>query len=186
MQKMPCLFVRDFSTRPYVTTQEVTKGCEWVLSGEGTPTRKWDGTAVLVREGSLYARYDCKRGRQPPEGFEPCQSDPDPVTGHWPGWVRVVDQPQFKWHLQAFTAVPDLPPGTYELCGPKVNANPEKLDEHKLLRHGSGEIQPLKERSFVGIREYLNQNCMEGLVFHHPDGRMCKIRRGDFGFKWPA
>lgn len=23
----------------------------------------------------------------------------------------------------------------------------------------------------------------EGIVFHHPDGRMCKIRKSDFGIK---
>ena len=26
---------------------------------------------------------------------------------------------------------------------------------------------------------------VEGIVWHHPDGRMVKIKRKDFGFKWP-
>jgi len=141
MKKMPCVFVRDFSSRPATTTREVTPGCEWVLAGEGEPTRKWDGTCCLVRDGKIYARYDCKRGKTPPEGFEPCQPEADPVTGHWPGWLLVEGQPQYKWHAEAFkleTLCAPILEGTYELCGPKVNANPEGLkNEHRLIRHGA-------------------------------------------------
>jgi hypothetical protein len=186
MQKIPCLFIRDFSTRPHVLTRGVTQGCEWVLSGEGLPTRKWDGTAVLIRDERIYARHDCKAGRAVPEGFEPCQPDADPVTGHWPGWIEVKNQPQYKWHVEAFAPRKgDLAPGTYELCGPKINTNPEKLDKHILIKHGSGGISELTDRSFDGLHSYFDQNPMEGLVFHHHDGRMCKIRRGDFQLRWP-
>ena len=52
MKKMPCLFVRQFHGRDHATlTEEVTPGCEWVLAGEGTASRKWDGTACMVRDG---------------------------------------------------------------------------------------------------------------------------------------
>lgn len=109
MKKMPTLFARDFSGDTAIARDVVTPGCEWVLAGEGTASRKRDGTAILVRESRLYKRYDAKvrfatagdseRGRvgvpdgksegyilkKPlPLGFEPC-CDPDGVTGHWPG-----------------------------------------------------------------------------------------------------
>jgi hypothetical protein len=189
VKKIPCLFVRDFSTKPHVTLSEVTPGCEWVLNGEGVHTRKWDGTATLVRAGKVYARYDRKPGREPPPGFEPCEPAPDEVTGHWPGWVLVTAQPEYKWHAKAEAelALRDivLADGTYELIGPKVNGNPEHLSEHTLVAHGSGQIPELPERSFEAIREYLRENVIEGLVFHHFDGRMAKIRRPDFGLAWP-
>ena len=89
MIKIPCLFQRDFSDqrRPKLL-RAVTLGCEWVQAGEGVATRKWDGTACLVRNGLLYARLDFKANRRhgqrvPPADAIPCQEQ-DPVTGHWP------------------------------------------------------------------------------------------------------
>ena len=186
MRKMPCLFVRDFSSDPFVITPVVSEGCDWVLAGEGRATRKWDGTATLIREGKLFARYDCKKGKTPPPGFEACDLEPDPITGHWPGWIEVVAQPEYKWHREAFQTQPNLPDGTYELCGPKIGGNAERLEKHQLIRHGDGEIPPLLDFSFEGLRVYLQVAEIEGIVFHHlRDHRMAKIRRDDFGFSWP-
>ena len=58
---------------------EVTLGAEWVLAGEGNATRKWDGTAVMVKGGLLFRRYNCKGGKTPPEEFIPAQ-EPDVTT----------------------------------------------------------------------------------------------------------
>lgn len=33
------------------------------------------------------------------------------------------------------------------------------------------------------INERNPENDMEGIMFHHPNGRMCKIRKSDFGIK---
>lgn len=189
MKKIPTIFVRDFSKRPCLVTTEVTPGCEWVFEGEGVATRKWDGTCVLIREGKMYARYDCKKGRTPPEGFEPCEEAPDPNTGHWPGWIAVEGQPQYKWHREALgvRSVEPLPDGTYELLGPKINGNPDKAPSHILIRHGNPQPQPQPEdRSFEGIKALLNELLFEGIVFHHEDGRMAKIKRSDFGLPWPV
>lgn len=38
--------------------------------------------------------------------------------------------------------------------------------------------------TFESLKTFLGKIEIEGIVFHHPDGRMCKIRRSDFGFKW--
>ena len=177
MQKIISLYQRNYDGDRLVR-DEVVPGAEWVLVGEGVPTRKWDGTAAMVRDGKLYKRYDAKAGKTPPQGWEPAQ-EPDPVTGHHPGWVPVGDGPEDK----AFRET-DLPSedGTYELIGPKVQGNPERAPEHTLLRHGAFELSGVP-RDFAGIRDYLASHDMEGIVWHNSDGRMVKIKARDFGLK---
>lgn len=197
MQKIPSLFVRNFSGPQRVITQEVTPGCEWVLRGEGRPTRKVDGTACLVRDGCLYKRYDRKITKQArkrggpwnkkdfkpaPDGFTPCEPEPDLVTGHWPGWLPVTGQD--KWHVEAFDNGRPWADGTYELVGPKIQGNPYSMQRHALVLHGFDELDDVPN-DFAGIRDYLNQHDIEGIVWHHHDGRMAKIKRRDFGFAWP-
>lgn len=191
MRKMPCVFVRNFDARPAIATDVVTPGCEWVLAGEGEATVKWDGTAALVQSGEIYARYDCKRGKTPPEGAIACDPEPDAVTGHWPHWVKVVAQPEYRWHLEALATwhvemYAEPIDGTYEVIGPKVGGNPERVLVHTLRRHGALVCPGLAcPRTFATIRAFLTESVIEGIVFHHPDGRMAKIRRPDFGLQWP-
>lgn len=182
MKKIPSLFVRDEKNRALVT-DVVTPGCEWVLAGGGIATRKWDGSACMVKDGAIYKRYDAKRGKEPPANFTPCQ-EPDPVTGHWPGWVPVGQEPDSRWFREAFDADKPLADGTYECVGPKVNGNPEGLLVHRLLRHGR-EIIEAEPRTFGGLDNYLRHANIEGIVWHHPDGRMAKIKARDFGIAWP-
>ena len=75
--------------------------------------------------------------------------------------------------------------GTYELCGPKIQGNPENLKDHVLIPHGK-EIIEITDFSFEAFKALLtDQNVnIERIVFHHiSDGRMCKIRKKDFGVK---
>lgn len=190
MKKMPCLFVRVFhDRRSFTITPEVTPGCEWVLAGEGVATRKWDGTACAVIGGRLFKRYDAKKNpktgeyKMPPEGSIACDV-PDPETGHWPHWVAVGDEPESKHHRAAWAMVGGLADGTYELCGPSFNANPEDFGVNNFVRHGDMVLDV--PRAFDGLRAELEARAIEGIVFRHPDGRMCKIRRADFGLPWGA
>ena len=104
MKKIPTLFKRLYcEDGAVILTREVTEGMEWVLSRrkkeQGVATVKWDGAACAIIDGELYKRYDAKRGKQPPEGAIPCQ-DPDPVTGHWPHWVKVdPEKPENRWFV---------------------------------------------------------------------------------------
>ena len=193
---MPCLFVREFhGHNSFTLTKQVTPGCEWVLAGEGTASRKRDGTACRFTfgeyGGKLWKRYDAKRDRKtgeykaPPAGAVPC-GEPDPVTGHWPHWAPLVETDY--WHWDAFnTDQFDLIDGvTYELCGPKLQGNPERLERHTLIRHGEEGMPGLLVRSFDGLRAALEELPWEGIVFAHPDGRYAKIRRADFGLPWPC
>jgi hypothetical protein len=180
MKKIPTLFERDWSR----VTPEVHPGCEWVLAGEGVATRKLDGTCCMVRGGSLYKRREVRKGEKPPPLFE--QADYDEETGKTVGWVPCDIGSDDRWHMEAFEASPGLPDGTYELIGPKVQGNPEGAGKHLLIPHG---LNPVTggytqcPRTFEGLRDWLADKDIEGIVFHHPDGRMAKIKLRDFGLK---
>lgn len=178
MRKIISVWQRNYDTDRLIR-DEVVPGAEWVLAGEGVATRKFDGTCAMIRDGQLYKRYDAKHGKTPPPNFEPAQ-DYDEVTGHMPGWLPVGDGPEDRWLREAMSDT--LPDGTYELCGPKVQGNPEAYTAHALVRHGF-EVLADFPRTFQVMREALSDGKIEGVVFHHPDGRMAKVKGKDFGFK---
>lgn len=188
MNKIISLFQRNYSGDRLVR-DEVVPGAEWVMSREGKPTRKFDGTCCLIRDGKLYKRYEVKAGGKAPLNFEPA-GEIDPETGKAQGWVPVGEEPENAWHNQAISRGVDhagleLCDGTYELCGPKVQGNPEGFAEHVLVRHG---VMMLVDdpRTYQDIKGYLSSGSIEGIVWHHQDGRMVKIKAKDFGFKRSA
>lgn len=177
MKKIPTLFERGDN---HFVTRAVTPNCSWVIRGEGVATRKFDGTCCLIRGGVLYARREVHGSDPLPAGFELVERDPR--TKKRFGWVPVDDAPQWKWHHAALEGknLADFQDGTYELIGPKVQGNPEGVASHELVPHGCLRLSnvPL---SFDGLAAYFGQRPeMEGIVWHHPDGRMCKIKRRDF------
>lgn len=182
MKKIPSVFCRNYDG-DRLLRDEVVPGCEWVLNGEGVPTAKFDGTACLVKDGALYKRYDAKNGKTLPAGFFPAQ-EPDETTGHWPGWLPIGVGPEDRWHREAWDLFCPLPDGTYELVGPKIQGNPHAFQCHLLLPHGK-EILGDGPRSYEVIRAASFWCPFEGVVWHHPDGRMAKVKRRDFGFEWP-
>lgn len=175
MKKIISLFQRNYEGDRKVR-DELVPGAEWVANGEGLATRKFDGTCCLIRDGVLYRRYEVKKGKQPPEGFEPA-TERDPNTGKQQGWMKVGDSPSDRYHVEAMDNT--LPDGTYELCGPKVQGNPEGFQSHVLVPHGK-EILKDAPRTYNEIRKYLEDRTIEGIVWHHPDGRMVKIKKRDF------
>ena len=199
MKKTPLVFVYDYEND--VVTDKVKPGSEWVLEGKGVATIKVDGTACLFKEGKLWKRFDrkLKKGveakagdevsmdsfRDAPEGFVPCEPNPDPVTFHWPGWVPVsADKPEDKYHVEALEGVVLEEGKTYELVGPKFSDNPYNLEKHELWKHGDLVVD-LGVPTFDKIKSFLEENYVEGLVFHNKeDGRVAKIRRKDFGLFW--
>ena len=180
MQKIPTLFERDPDARKHVLPI-VTEGCEWVLAGEGVATRKFDGTCVLVRDGRMFARREVKPGKQAPVDFELVSTDD--TTGKSVGWEPVTDDPEWARHWEAWKTGVDLvdkvPDGTYELVGPKVNGNPERVDQHTLVPHGRVVVEDAP-RDFDGLRDWLLAHSCEGIVWHHSDGRMAKLKKRDF------
>lgn len=189
MQKIISLFQRNYDGDRLVR-DEVVPGAEWVLAGEGRPTHKFDGTCCLFSDGKWWKRYEVKKGKIPPPNFSPA-SPVDPVTGKQQGWVEVDPTlPENRWHVEAVLDGYDLSgrefmDGTYELCGPKIQGNPERMTAHFMVRHGSVEL-PDAPRTFAALRDYLSKADIEGIVWHHPDGRMVKIKTRDFGLKRSA
>ena len=205
MKKIPSLFKRHYGDGPHLVYDEVVEGCEWVTHGQGVATEKYDGTACAVIHTMLHKRYDRKltkaaarrKKRDPnfvpvigdfkalPIGWIACEEAPNVHTGHWPGWIAIM-APMDKWHVEAYSRHPKgLPPGTYELVGPKIGGNPYRLTRHELWRHGKPTLKVQPPTDFDGLKAYLwDRPTIEGIVWHHPDGRMCKIKRRDFGFTW--
>lgn len=184
MKKISTLYKKDPKDLGRVI-DEINPENSWVFTDEGVKaTRKYDGTACAIIDGQLYKRYDVKRGKSVPEFAIPCQ-EPDLITGHWPHWVLCqYNNSADVWHLKAFGDFKDQCDGTYELCGEKIQGNPEKISGHKLIRHGSNDLDlTLRNYDFEWFKTYLEIVDIEGIVFHHPDGRMCKLRKSDYGIK---
>lgn len=182
MKKIPTLFERIYENHKVVgITENVTPGMEWVLSGEGIATEKIDGSCTAIINGKFYVRYDCKNGKTPPVGAISC-CNPDPITGHWPHWV-LASMPKDKWYINAYNNAPVHHDGTYEAIGKHFQGNPYGLSDDILVPHGVKLIEVV--RTFDGIKEYLRTHHIEGIVFWKGGEPMCKIKRSDFGFKWP-
>jgi len=181
MKKISTLFKKDPNDLGRAI-DEINPDNEWVINEVGvTATRKFDGTACAIINGELYKRYDVKKGKSVPLNVIPCQ-EPDEITGHWPHWIKCDRSDNAdKYHFEAFDEAPKLSDGTYELCGPKIQGNPEKLTDHYLVEHGKFELPFIT--CFNELKEYLESVNIEGIVYHGFNGKMCKIRKSDFGIK---
>lgn len=184
MKKIITLYQRNYETDRLVRN-EVVEGAEWVVNGEGIATQKIDGTSCMVKDNKLYKRYEVKKEKTPPQNFIPA-TEIDQITGKQQGWVEVGWGNEDKWHREALlTNDPDnvnLPDGTYELIGEKIQGNPEKVIGYQLEKHG---IRILEDapREYDKLKEWFASKDIEGVVWWHPDGRMVKIKKKDFGLK---
>lgn len=191
MKKIPTLFYRlyDENGKMIGITDLVKPGFEWVLAGEGLATVKVDGSCCMIDNGELYKRYDAKKGKTPPLGAIPCQPEPDPVTGHWPHWVKCDEKnPADHWYIEAFNTFRNTDfviPGTYEAIGKHFNGNPYNLPSDTLVKHGDFVLRYFP-RDFQGIKNALSLSDIEGVVFWKDGEPRCKIKRTDFGFMWPT
>jgi len=183
MRKIPTIFERDWNGDRSHVLNVPHPDCAWVFAGEGIATRKIDGTCCMVRGGKLYRRREIKPG---PKAVAPLEFELvsfDPETGKSVGWMPVGEGPEDKYHREAFSITCD--DGTYELVGPNIQGNPEHYDRPRLVPHSSlalsQEDQPPRE--FEALRKWLETRDIEGIVFHHPEGRMAKIKKRDFGLK---
>lgn len=185
MRKIPTLYVRDFNSRPAHVTEEVTPDCEWVLSGEGVATRKFDGTCVMLDEhGNWWARREIKPEQVAPPYF--VEIGFDDVTGKLVGWIPIGYSSFARWLAEAVVncGPADGITGTFELIGPRINGNPERAEEHMLVEHAAAVHVDVPDLTFEGIRKTVltltEADGCEGIVWHHEDGRMVKIKARDF------
>jgi hypothetical protein len=187
MQKIPTLFRRDPEDMKRVLP-EANPECQWVIDGEGIATRKYDGTCVMLdADGAWWARREVKPGKTAPANYVPVSTDPN--TGKTMGWEPIEQSAFAKFHAEALSShAAHFGPGhfevgTYELIGIKVNGNPERIDpdfRHQLMSHDHAETLDAP-RDHDGLRQWLLDHPeLEGIVWHHADGRMCKLKRRDF------
>lgn len=135
---------------------------------------------MKIEKGNYYKRREVKKDKMPPVGF--LQEDFDPNTGKKVGWIAVdFSSKEDKYHIEAFN--PAYSDGTYELVGPKIQGNPEKYKKHTLIKHSEAEILNDVPRTYQDIADYMSNLDIEGIVFHHSDGRMAKIKKKDFNQK---
>lgn len=184
MKKIPTLFVRDWDGDRRYVLPEVTEGCWWVITGEGTATRKYDGTCVMFDGELWWARREVKFGKETPPNYVFLQMDAE--TGKAVGWEPIDQSPFVKYVAEAILNTQGASghgawaTGTYELLGPKINGNPEHFDAHFLMYHTFASSLPDAPRDFEGLATWLHAHPYEGIVWHHPDGRMAKIKKRDF------
>lgn len=184
MRKIPTLFVRDPNDMRHVT-RDVHPDCQWVIDGQGIPTRKYDGTCVMYDGQHWWARREVKPGKTTPDGFVAVEHDE--ATGKTVGWEPVEQSPWRAFLLEAIEYPRSYEDGTYELCGPKINGNPERFERHTLVRHADAPMLATmtghRRWTFdlaVEVMAALKPVGWEGLVWHHPDGRMAKLKVRDF------
>lgn len=181
MKKIPTVFLRDPDSNYRTLTREWHPDCLWVRDGEGVATRKYDGSCCAMIDGVFHKRREVKKGKPFPPDFVLVETDPD--TGKSVGWVPVNDNnPEDKWFVEAVGhAVQSyrLDDGTYEAVGPHFQGNPEKMYRDTLIPHSDAE-QVDAPRTYDVLAEWLSLHPYEGIVWHHPDGRMAKVKRRDF------
>lgn len=190
MKKIPTIFKRgdDFKV-----INEITPGCEWVFNGEGVATEKLDGTNVQITiENGQAIKLEKRRN---PTKEEKSRGEIDGT------YVLVTDDPGDKYIRDAikntdFTSWPD---GAHsaEAIGPKIQGNPLRLERHILVRHADAPIYSgihlhiveaadkfdfLKNTIRVSSSISPFAEWIEGYVFHHPNGRMAKIKVKDFRY----
>jgi hypothetical protein len=183
MKKIPTIFDRDWDGDRSLVTRVPHSDCGWVFAGEGRATIKLDGSCCMIRGGRLYKRRELKGGTIP-DGFELVGYDEE--TKKSVGWMPVGEGPEDQYHREAWGREVGIPAdGTYELVGPKVQGGAESWSYHTLIPHGA--IRPIEReeppRDFDGLKAWFTGQDIEGLVYHHPDGRMAKIKLKDFGIK---
>lgn len=182
MQKIETIFDRDDR---FKVTSKARAGCEWVFEGEGIPTEKLDGTNVRLTVDDGKVTHVEKR-KNP--------SKQEKTQGIEPGYIDAnISDPQDKHIFRAVegTDVTKWPDGLYEseAVGPKIQGNPLELEKSICypFKYKPTILQDMT-RSFEGIKAYVITleskyspgHQAEGIVFHHPDGRMAKIKRRDF------
>ena len=182
MKKIPTLFLRDPSN-PLRVIDQVNSVCQWVADGEGVATRKWDGQPILIQDGLLYKRYtgDLRGYNGNPLGAVSCGEEED-MTPIW--WVLVTygnEDKRIRAVMESQRLWSKKNNGTYEIIGPNFCHNRELLERDVMIKHGAAGIFHGAPTGYTELIEWLWSFDMEGLVWHHPDGRMAKITKRDLG-----
>lgn len=184
MPKLDSPFVR--SGELHLVTPEINPGYEWVFDDElVTCQEKLDGTnvSIVVENGKVTRIFN--------------RTNEMDILGDSP--VMEAVRNSYKRGYCNFTD------GQYfgEAVGQRIQANPYKLDECLWLPFNTYFVKHLTYKTwgkypkdFETISAWFRDGLfplfsaskgnksgfVEGVVFHHPDGRMAKLRRDMFGW----
>lgn len=167
MKKIPTIYERDRGLERITRklgkplTDTPNEDALWVFGGEGIATRKWDGTPVYWDGEKWYKRAGTT-------------------------WTPMTDGPEDQWLCECVRLAEDDPSvhtnvvGSYEAVGPKINGNPDNMKFNTLRRHGDIQYEDVPT-DLAALKAWLTEHDIEGIVWHHPDGRMAKVKKRDFG-----
>lgn len=201
MQKIPVLFKFN---EEHKVIPELNPKAAWVLEEPVIAHRKYDGTCMFFDGYQWFVRREVKPQSEPPKDFTLVEIDPN--TGKQFGWIPGESSSFRKFFDEALLYPPmdcDIidqrsgmyESGTYELIGPKINANPEKLKKHRLMPHARaeqlGDIQILEldlaqdvEEVYAQLKQELYHLPIEGIIFKDlAMHKMAKLRRKDFDYR---
>jgi hypothetical protein len=185
MPKLLSVFKREYINGAYVVTPEIDPDCAWVFTDPSVlAVEKLDGTNVsaVMNNGTLVGLYN----RTTPIEFS---------TLHTNQYIEGIRHCPNLGHALANN-------GHHfgELMGPKIQKNFLKLEENvwfpfsylrEKFAYKSFHKYP---KTFENISSWFQNDLFslvyqkyhgekiqpEGIVFHHPDGRMAKLRRDMF------
>jgi hypothetical protein len=191
VKKIPTMFERDWEGDRSRVLDKPNPEAAWVFAGEGVATRKYDGMACMYDGERWFKRREVKANQHNPADFIEVEYDRETLKRV--GWVPIGDGPEDR-HLREAThciwdaanpgqATPKLDTGTYEFVGPKSQGGVEGFPKNSMMCHATAQQYLDAPRTFDALREWLAERDIEGVVFHHPDGRMAKIKKRDFGLK---
>ena len=182
MQKIETIFDRAENFR---VMSKIRVGTEWVFAREGIATEKIDGTNIRITVVAGKIAKVEKRSNPTRE---------EKALGREPGYIDAHESDPSDKHI--FRAVngtdaSKLVDGVYpcEAIGPKIQGNPLQLSNPTCyLFTVSPVVIADVPRTFEGLQEFFKNfdsryspgHRAEGIVFHHPDGRMAKIKVKDF------
>lgn len=194
MRKIPTLFLRDASN-PSRVTPEVNPEAAWLLEGTGSvATVKKDGAnvRVVVEHKQDHTSVKLEKRRNPSREAKRI-AEVAGVPQPEPTYVQALrSDPGDKHLFAAFDSTEgrgDWPEGSWpcEALGPKIQGGAEGMEPtlYNFTLYPEVPEHP-PEPTFDSIRAYLSAYEIEGIVWHGEGGRMCKIKRKDFGLPWPV
>lgn len=186
MPKLQSPFVRKYVNGAYIVTDEIAPDYEWVFNDDTvTAQEKLHGTnvSVTIINGQIQTVYN-RENRIDPWSTGVIVDAVREAKGR--GYINLTDGQYFG-----------------EVIGPKLHGNPYKLDYHiwfpfdtYFAKHLTYKTWGKYPKDFATISAWFKDGLMplfymskhngdktgfvEGVVFHHPDGRMAKLRRDMF------
>jgi hypothetical protein len=191
VDKIPTLFLRNPENMSRVLP-EINPEAAWLsdepnalvtIKKDGTNVRVWiDGDGQLLQVGKR--TNPSKNEKRAAEAI----GSPAPVP-HYQMARRVDPSDKHIFAAVDATEFSYWPEGTWpcEALGPKIQGGVESdvpaLYPFSLWPDLAPPLFPLEHDA---VADYLGRMPhMEGIVWHGSEGKMCKIKRRDFGLPWP-